>query len=249
MEGAADLAFGAALLACRLGACGMLLPGTGEPGIPLPIRLGLVLALVPLMLPLLAPTLPAAPDDAARALALVAGEVAIGLWIGLLARLAMLALAMAAQLIAGFCGLASMIMPDPAMGGAGTALSHFMGIAAAALVLASGLYALPLRALVESYALLPAGAVLSGDVAARGVAEGVAGSFALALRLAAPFLLLSLLAQVATGLLARVAPQAQVFVLAMPAQTIAGIALLALLLPALLAHWGEAARAIWLPDG
>jgi flagellar biosynthetic protein FliR len=241
----ADLAFAALLVVARLGACGMLLPGTGEPGLPMPIRLGLVLALVPLLLPGLLPTLPAAPDDAAEALRLIAIEVAAGIWIGLLARMVATALAMAGQLVAGFVGLSSMIAPDPAMGAQGTALSHFMGVAAAALALASGLYAMPLRALAESYAVLPPGAALAGEAMAQAMAEAVAASFALALRLAAPLLMLSLVAQIGTGLLARVAPQAQVFVVAAPAQTLAGLGLLALLLPLILGHWAEAARAAW----
>ncbi|MGG5812592.1 flagellar biosynthetic protein FliR [Falsiroseomonas sp. CW058] len=241
----ADLAFAAMLLVCRLGACGMLLPGTGEAAVPMPVRLGLVLALVPLLLPALAPAMPPAPDDAAGALRLVAGELAVGAWIGLLARLVATALAMAGQLAAGFIGLSSMIAPDPAMGAQGTALSQAMGLAAAAVVLASGLYALPLRALAESYAVLPAGAPFAAEAPAQALAEGVAACFALAVQLCAPLLVLSVLAQVATGLLSRVAPQAQVFVVAAPAQTIAGLALLALLLPAILSHWGEAARAAW----
>ncbi|WP_235962157.1 flagellar biosynthetic protein FliR [Falsiroseomonas selenitidurans] len=241
----ADLAFAAMLLVARLGACGLLLPGLGEPEIPAPIRLALVLALVPLLLPGLLPALPAATDDLSATLLLFATEIAIGVWLGMLARLVSTALAMAGQLIGSFIGLSSMFAPDPYMGVHGTALSRLMGVAAAALALSTGLYALPLRALAESYAILPVGAALEGGHAASGIAEAGAASLALALRLAAPLLLLAVLAQAATGLLARVAPQAQVFVLAAPAQTLAGLALLALLLPALLAQWLEAARAAW----
>ena len=50
---------------------------------------------------------------------------------------------------------------------------------------------------------------------------------------------------VITGYHARVAPQAQVFVIAAPAQTLAGLGLLALLLPAIFTHWLDAARAAW----
>ena len=58
-------------------------------------------------------------------------------------------------------------------------------------------------------------------------------------------MLLSLLIQAVAGLLGRVAPQTQAFILAAPAQVAAGLALLALLLPALLAHWAQAAREAW----
>ena len=241
----AEIAFAAMLLVARLGACGLLLPGLGETEVPAPFRLALMLALVPLLLPGLMPSLPPAPDDIGAYALLIGGEIVIGLWIGMLARLVATALVMAGQLAGSFIGLSSMFAPDPAMGNQGTALSRLMGIAAAALALSSGLYALPLRALAESYVVLPAGAALSGDIAAPAMVEAGAASLALALRLAAPLLLLAVVAQAATGLLARVAPQAQVFVLAAPAQTLAGLALLALVLPAIFAHWADAARASW----
>jgi flagellar biosynthetic protein FliR len=61
------------------------------------------------------------------------------------------------------------------------------------------------------------------------------------MRLAAPMVLLAVLLQVGSGLLSRAAPQVQIFVLAAPAQTLVGLLLLALLLPAILNHWTEAA--------
>lgn len=241
----AEIAFAAMLLVARLGACGLLLPGLGEMDVPAPFRLALVLALVPLLLPGLMPGLPRAPDDIGAYALLMGGEVAIGLWIGMLARLVALALVMAGQLAGSFIGLSSIFAPDPTMGAGSTALSRFMGLAAAALVLSTGLYALPLRALAESYAVLPAGAVLDGGFAARAMVETSAACLVLAMRLAAPLLLLAVVAQAATGLLARVAPQAQVFVLAAPAQVLAGLALFALLLPAIFAQWTDSARAAW----
>jgi flagellar biosynthetic protein FliR len=241
----AEIAFAAMVVIARVGACGMLLPGTGESEVPAPIRLALVLALVPLLLPGLMPLMPPVPDTAAGAVLLLAGEMAIGIWLGMLARLVTIALAMAGQMIGTFIGLSAIFAPDPTMGAQGTALSRMMSIAAAALVLSSGLYSMPLRALAESYVVLPIGAPLGGDFAAAAMAEAGAASLALALRLAAPLLLLALLFQAATGLLSRVAPQAQVFIIAAPAQTLAGLALFALLLPAIFVHWLDAARAAW----
>jgi flagellar biosynthetic protein FliR len=60
---------------------------------------------------------------------------------------------------------------------------------------------------------------------------------ALALRLAAPLVLAAVLGNFALGLLARLAPQVQVFTIGVPGQIIAGLLLLGLLLPALIAVW------------
>lgn len=245
LEALPVLAFHAALLFCRLGACGMLLPGLGEVDVPATIRLALPLALVPLLLPVLEPALPPPPDGAAEAVRLVAVEVLTGLWLGFLARLVALALAMAGQAMGYLIGLASVLVPDPALGGTGSPLSRFLGLAAAALALSTGLYALPLRALAESYTVLPAGAPLPSGPAAEALGLAVAESLALALRLAAPFVLLSSVVYLIAGLIGRVAPQTQAFILAAPAQALIGILLLALLLPALLQDWAEAARIAW----
>lgn len=240
-----DLAFQSVLILARIGACAMLLPGVGETDTPVPVRLGFALALVVLMLPVLSPSLPGAPDAPAEVLRLLGTEIVIGLWLGWLARLVMLATNIAGQTIGYLVGLSTVLAPDPALGAQNTGMARLIGFGAVVVVLGSGLYALPLRAMVESYALLPAGGSLQAGMAADAVAAAAAGSVELALRLVAPLLVLSVLLQVVTGLLARAAPQAQVFILSGPAQTMAGLALLALLLPAMLGHWVEAARHAW----
>lgn len=238
-----SLAFQAVLVFARLGAGVMLLPGLGEQEIPPTIRLALGLALLALLLPGLAPALPPAPDDAAEAARLVVQEVAIGLWLGGLARILALAMAMAGQAIAALIGLQGMLVTDPALGAQGTALGRAFGLLAAVLVLASGLYAVALRALAESYAVLPAGAPLPAGIAAEGIAAAGAASLELALRLAAPFVVGAVVLNLALGLLARLAPQVQTFFIAIPGQILAGIALLALLAPPLVATYAEALRA------
>ncbi|WP_270936884.1 flagellar biosynthetic protein FliR [Falsiroseomonas oryzae] len=235
-----DLAFQAVLVFARLGAAVMLLPGLGEQEVPPTIRLSLGLALLALLLPVLAPGLPAAPPEGAEALRLIAQEVVVGLWLGGLARVLALALAMAGQLIATLIGLQGLLMTDPALGAQGTALGRAFGLATAVLVLASGLYAVALRALVESYALLPAGAPLPAGMAADSMALAGAASLGLALRLAAPFVVGAVVLNLALGLLARLAPQVQTFFVAVPGQILAGIALLMLLAPPLLLAYGAA---------
>nr|WP_305123453.1 flagellar biosynthetic protein FliR [Roseomonas sp. GC11] len=233
------------LVLCRMGACGMVMPGLGEQEVPVQIRLALALAVSLLLLPVLAPQLPPEPREAAALLRLLALEIATGLWIGWLARLVVYAVQVAGQVIGLTIGLSSLLTQDPAMGEGGTALGRFLGLGAVALLLASGLYELPLRALAESYTLLPVGGPFGAGAAAETVAEASAGSFALALRLAAPMLLMALLLQMASGLLARIAPQTQVYILAAPALSLAGLGLLALLLPTLFDVWREAARALF----
>lgn len=236
------LVFHAMLVLARVGGAVMLLPGLGAPDVPATIRLALVLTVTALVLPVVQPGLPPLPEEAPALLRLLLIETIAGLWLGLLARLVELALAQAGQVMALMVGLASPLQTDPAFGAQGTALARLFGLAATVLVLATGLYALPLRALTESYALLPAGDALPLSAQAATLAQGVADNLSLALRLAAPLLLASVLGQFALGLLARLAPQVPVFMVAAPGQILAGLLLLTLLLPGLLGAWLAAAQ-------
>jgi flagellar biosynthetic protein FliR len=229
-----DLAFQAVLLFARIGASVMLLPGLGEAEVPAPIRVALGALLVPLMLPVIGPGLPPQPEAPAAAFALLAIEVAVGLWLGTLARILVMALAMAGQAIAALTGLAGMLVGDAGLGLQATALGRAFGLLAAVLVLATGLHGVALTAMVESYTVLPVGGFPAG-AAAESVAAAGAASLGLALQLAAPFVVGAVLLNMALGLLSRLAPQVQTFFVAVPGQILAGLGLLMLLATPLLA--------------
>ena len=241
LEALPGLAFQAVLLVARLGGAVLLLPGLGEQDVPASIRLAVLLALVAVLLPGLAPGLPALPAEVPELLRLILTETAVGLWLGMLARLVTLALGQAGQLIGLMVGLASPLQADPVLGAQSVATGRLFSLLAVVLVLSTGLYGVPLRALAESYSALPPGAPLPLGWGAEGVAQAVAESVGLALRLAGPLVLAAMLGNFAFGLLARLAPQVQVFTLVAPGQILAGLLLLALVLPAMVAVWLRAA--------
>jgi flagellar biosynthetic protein FliR len=234
------LAFHAMLVLARMGAAVMLLPGLGEMEVPATLRLSLAVLIVFALTPGLAPMLPALPAEVAPLAALVAGEVLIGLWIGLLARFLAMALAQAGQVVALMIGLASPLQGDQLMGGTVTAPARLLGLATASLFLATGLYEVPLRALASSYAVLPAGGGLPAGPAAEALAGAAAALLLVAMQLAAPFVAAAVLFNAALGLLSRLAPQAQAFVIAAPAQILGGFLLMMVLLPSMLAAWWRA---------
>lgn len=231
------------LVLARVGSAAMLLPGFGEAEVPAPVRAGLAVALTLVVLPVVAPLLPPEPANGLAALLAVAAEVVAGLWLGWLARLWVLALPMAAQIAAGVIGLANVIQPDAQLGPQTSALSRLFSLAAPVAIMATGLHALPLAALEGSYHVIPPGLALPGGDAAQAVVSGVGASFALALRLAAPFVLAAIVWNIALGLLSRLVPQLQVFFAAMPAQILGGILLVGLLSTAVLAAWLGEVRA------
>jgi flagellar biosynthetic protein FliR len=228
------------LALARISGVVMLLPGVGEAVVPQMLRAGFALCLTALLLPILPIpdfTLQGAQPGPVMLLVLIAHELAIGIWLGIMARLFMLALPMAGQVISFQMGLSSIITPDQELGSQSTLLSSVFGMFATTMILVTGLYALPLQALAASYHVLPVGIGLPAggflEIAERLTAQ----SFALSIQLAMPFLLAGMLWQAGLAIISKLVPQLQIFLVAMPGQTLGGIALLALLGTAITAAW------------
>jgi flagellar biosynthesis protein FliR len=239
-------AFGLLMVLARVGPIFALLPGLGESSIPAQIKAGLILTLTLLLLPTIEPLLPTRPTSEVALAGMIVTEIANGLWFGWLARLVTISLPLAGQFIADVSGFANVLVPSADLGGQSSALASLYEVAVPALVLSTGLYQLPLTALVGFYHLVPAGAFAlsppwTGDSATVTIAA-VTTSFNLALRLATPFILAAVGWNVAIGLLARLVPRMQIFFVALPGQIGVGLLMLALLAAPLLAVWMDAAR-------
>lgn len=239
-------AYGFTLVLARVSAAVMLMPGFGEAPIPPMVRVGLSLALCAVLWPMVASTLPPPSTNEIATAFLIAKESLIGGAIGWIARTLVLALPMAGQFISYQIGLSSLLLPDSAIGAQSTVLADGFNIAIPALVLSSPLFVLPLRALVHSYTAFPPGLsaqVLNGGLHISAgatlhiIVSCVRQSFAMAVGLAAPFLIIGLILQAGLGLMARAAPQLQVFYLAAPLQILAGLALVALTATTLFSTW------------
>ncbi len=235
-------AFGFVLVLARVSAAVVLLPVVGEAELPMTVRAGIALALTILLLPAVTTLLPAAPSDPVTAASMVLAEIVTGLWLGWLARLLVQALPMAGQFAAYLLGLSNVLQPDPILGAQASVLARLFGLAAPVLLLASGLYAIPLAGLAASFRLIPPGRLLPAGDATQTVVAGVAEAFALALRLASPFVVVSIVWQVGTALMARVVPRLQIYMAAMPGQILGGLLLVGVLASLLAATWLEAVR-------
>ena len=236
------LAFAFALVMARIGAAIMLLPGLGEAELPAMVRIGLALAVTVLLLPGIAPSVPAVPESGVQAGLMVAADVVTGLWLGWLSRLLALALPIAGQFIAYMLGVANVLQPDAELGGQATPIARLFAVVAPLAIMVSGLYALPLAALAGSYRLIPPGAMLPAADTAETAVRAAAAFFALAIRLASPFLLVAIVWHVAIGMLARLVPRLQVYFVIMPGQIVGGIVLLIVVGTSLLAAWEVAVR-------
>lgn len=239
------LAFAFMLVLARTAAAILLLPGLGEAEPPAVVRAGLAMGVALLLLPGVAALVPAPPDSPVLAAGMVGAELVAGGLLGWLARLPSLALGAAGGIISYMLGLSSVVQTDPALGGQSAALGRLFGLVAPVLILSSGVYALPLQALAGSYQILPPGTLVPAGAAAESVVGAVLTSFGLAIRLAAPFILGSIVFQAALGVLGRLVPKLQLASGAVPGQILGGLALLGLTAAALLQTWDEALRDAW----
>lgn len=242
MQALPGWAFAFVLVLSRVSAVVLLLPGIGESEPPAMLRAGLTLGMTLLLLPVIAPLVPAAPGDIWRDLLMVGAELLAGGLLGWLARLLVLALPMAGNIISYMIGLSSVLQPDPQLGQT-TVLAKALGLASTVLVLSTGLYALPIAALAGSYRLVAPGHLLPMADTTQAAVAAVAEGFALAMQLAAPLVFAGTLWQLGLALCARLVPNLQIYVAAVPGQIAGGLLLLSVLLVGIVGAWGEAVRA------
>ncbi len=242
-------AFGFMLVFSRVGAAMILLPGIGESEVPMPVRLALALCMSALIMPTL--QLPTIPDNLMPLAIMLGGEMVVGIWLGFMARIVLLALPIAGQMISLLVGMSSVLQPDPSFGGQATALTRLFSLGGITLMFLSGLYVYPLQALGASYTVLGPGATLVMGDMTQTLLMMFSKGFAFAFGLAAPFLVFSVVVQAALGLVTRLVPQIQIFTVAMPGQMLAGLLVLSLLMVSVLQHWRDGARLLFgmLPGG
>lgn len=223
-------AFTYLLIFARVGSMLMLMPALGETTIPVRMRLSFALLFSLVLYPLLSSGLPAMPAEIYAMVVLLLHELAIGLILGALTRLITQATQVAGAIIAFQAGLSSAMAADPSQGGVqGAVVGSFLSFLGLALVFATDLHHVALAAIHDSYAVFPPTAPLMFDDAAQMAIRAVTGGFTVGVQMSAPFIVYGLIFNLGMGILSKLMPQLQVFFIAMPANVMIGMALLALL--------------------
>ncbi len=214
----------------RVGAMMALLPAFGEQTIPARVRLVLALAFTAVSAPAVADRIPPLNN----ALPFLT-EMAAGLLLGIGLRLFVHSLQIAGTIIAQSTSLSQLfggLDADPL-----PAIGTILTVAGLALALSLGLHVRAAELIILSYDILPAGDLpLAADVASWGVAQ-IAHIFALAFSLSAPFMIASLIYNLALGVINRAMPQLMVAMIGAPALTFGGLGLLAVMAPLALSVW------------
>ncbi|WP_246148481.1 flagellar biosynthetic protein FliR [Skermanella pratensis] len=221
----------------RLGTAFMLLPGFGDAYVSARIRLLLALAITVVVQPILMPMLPPVPAGVLGMTVLIVKEGFIGVFLGTVTRLLTAALDTAGTLISMQIGLSNAFMFNPALASQGTLIGAYMGYMGIVLLFVTDLDHLLILAVIGSYEVFVPGAVLPMGDFAEMTTKMVGQSFAIGAQMAAPFLAVGIMFNLAVGLLQKMMPQFQAFSVIMGGQVALGLALFAIVISATMLFW------------
>ncbi|WP_298036603.1 flagellar biosynthetic protein FliR [uncultured Desulfuromonas sp.] len=225
--------------AARVGALMATLPVFGSGTAPVRVRIGLAVFMALLVFPVVEGYLPP-PDFGPGTLAvLVVSETLLGVMVGFTARLVFTAVELGGTIIGYQMGFAAANVYDPQNQRQVSLVSQFQNILAILIFLALDVHHLFLRAIVRSYDFLSPGQLDLGGGAVPFL-MGLAGQmFSLGVQFSAPILAVLLLSGLVLGILARVFPQLNVFLLSFPLNIGISLLVIGLTLPLVVSLLGR----------
>lgn len=198
----------------------------------LPRRLRLVAGLaIALAVTLALPPLPVIPASSWLGLAVMAEQMLIGILLGFALRIAFAAVDVAGELIGLQMGLSFAVFFDPVHGGQTPVITELLGLLTALTFLAMDGHLLALSALAESFTLLPITPQPFHVAAFSKLVSWSAILFSIGLLLALPLITALLIANIALGVLARIAQQLNLFAVGFPVTLALGFLILMLSIP------------------
>jgi flagellar biosynthetic protein FliR len=128
-------------------------------------------------------------------------------------------------------GLSFAVFYDPQNAGQSAVLSEFLGLLATLIFLAMNGHLLALSVLAESFHLLPIGTTPIAAQSLAAVVSWAAVLFSAGVLLSLPIVAALLIANIAMGVLSRVAPQLNLFAVGFPVTIVSGFVVLTISLP------------------
>lgn len=221
----------------RIGAAVTIMPGVGDSFTPANIRLYIALGLSLVLAPMVAPYLPSPVPTTAVLFVMIVIEFIIGLFIGTVARILMAALDTAGMAISVSSGLGNAQLFNPATAGQGSLVGAMLSVTGVVLLFATNLHHLLFFGLMESYEMFPVGTIPDTGSMAELLTRAVSASFMIGIQIAMPFMVVALLLYIGMGVLTRLMPQIQVFLLALPLQIMLALITLSLVISSGLLFW------------
>jgi flagellar biosynthesis protein FliR len=222
----ATIVFATLLLFCRVGACLMIAPGLSGGQIPAQIRLFVALGATLALAPMLLGEARLGEPGPIEMLRLIACELLTGAVIGMLARLFFTALETLAFAAASLLALANPFGVEFDTNHQTPPLATLITLGATTMIFVADLHWQIVIAIVDSYRAVPFGSAFDARRSLTEIGSVLGQSFLVAVRVASPFFLYSVIVNYALALVNRVTPQIAIFFLAPPFILAGGIGLL-----------------------
>ena len=169
----------------------------------------------------------------------IACEILTGVIIGFLIRLIFAGIHLAGELAAFQMGFSVANVIDPMSSSQVPVISQLIYMFAILIFLTTNAHHLVLRALVESFTLIPPfGFHSSGSLMAR-LTQAASEMFVIAVKAGSPVIVSLLLVSLGLGLVGRTVPQMNVFMVATPVNILIGFLFLSLSLPILMTYLSQ----------
>jgi flagellar biosynthetic protein FliR len=203
---------------CRIGGCLMLMAGISSSRIPMQARLylgiGITLAVAPMLLGKIQPLVPG--NQPIPLIEMIAAELLTGALIGFLGRLFFLAFETLANAVAMIAGYGSMPGTPIDSNEPLPSMTTMITLTATLLLFVTNQHIEIIRALMNSYSVLPVSGRFDTQSALIQIADTLGIAFMLALRIASPFIIYGIIINLATGILNKMVPQIPVYFISMP---------------------------------
>ena len=200
------------LVLARVGGFVAALPGIGA--VPVPIQALAAVGISAVLFPVL--SLPTPPSHGVALAVGLMGESLVGLVIGLAVRAFFAAVELGSEAMGMQIGLGLANVYDPVTSQQESLVGRLYGIMILVLFFVGNVHQVVLRALADSFSKIPPlEALMTGALAERVIRLG-GDMFMLAMTISIPVTIVMLLAQLALGMLYRVVPQLNVFLIGFP---------------------------------
>jgi flagellar biosynthetic protein FliR len=220
---------------CRIGGCMMLMPGFSSARLPMQLRLFLSLALSMAILPMIWDVIyPRVNSDPATIGMLIASETLVGVVFGLIARLYTVGLQFAGTAIATAISFSGPPGSDIIDDTSESQITSLFTLAGLLVLLMLNFHHVVIKSLLDSYVTIPIAEGMNPRRILITLTDTLSATFMIVLRLISPFLLYSIMFNVAVGMINKMAPQIPVYFISTPYALAGGIFLLYLAIASVL---------------
>jgi len=219
------------LILLRASGLFLLSPVLSHRSVPTTAKIGLVILFGILLTSALGDVSAAPADSFASLVALAFKEMLVGVTIGFVFALLFMAVRGAGSLVGYQVGFAIALVLDPNTQSQQSVMSQVWFVVAMLIFLAINGHHLIIKAFADSYAVMPPGQVAVAGSTGELIIKYTAYVFVLGLKLAAPVMVTLFLTDVALGVVAKMMPTMNVFIVGFPLKIGVGLLVMAMSMP------------------